>query len=82
VWASAVGHVRAGTTSVAELLRVLDAPGAAECELAVARGPVVASGDAPPPAVAAAGATTPPTGVAAVAPLAGRPDPPPPRIGS
>jgi len=32
VWASAVGHVRAGTTSVAELLRVLDAPGAGECE--------------------------------------------------
>lgn len=34
VWASAVGHVRAGTTSVAELLRVLDAPGAGECEAA------------------------------------------------
>jgi len=31
VWASAVGHVRAGTTSIAELVRVLDVPGA-ECE--------------------------------------------------
>lgn len=31
VWASAVGHLRAGTTGVDELLRVLDAPGA-ECE--------------------------------------------------
>jgi type II secretory ATPase GspE/PulE/Tfp pilus assembly ATPase PilB-like protein len=30
VWASAVGHVRAGTTSVAELLRVLDVPGAGD----------------------------------------------------
>ena len=37
VWASAVGHVRAGATSVAELLRVLDAPGAGECEPAAAR---------------------------------------------
>ncbi len=35
VWASAVGHVRAGTTSVAELLRVLDAPGAGECDAAL-----------------------------------------------
>jgi type II secretory ATPase GspE/PulE/Tfp pilus assembly ATPase PilB-like protein len=31
VWASAVGHVRVGTTGVDELLRVLDVPGA-ECE--------------------------------------------------
>jgi type II secretory ATPase GspE/PulE/Tfp pilus assembly ATPase PilB-like protein len=30
IWASAVGHLRAGTTSAAELLRVLDAPGAGE----------------------------------------------------
>ncbi len=30
VWTSAVGHLRAGTTSAAELLRVLDAPGAGE----------------------------------------------------
>jgi hypothetical protein len=36
LWASAVGQVRAGATSVAELLRVLDAPGAGECEPAAA----------------------------------------------
>jgi hypothetical protein len=75
--------VRAGTTSVAELLRVLDAPGAGECEPAVAGGPVVASGgNAPPPVAEPIGACAPPTGIAAVAPLAGRPDPPPSRIGS
>jgi type II secretory ATPase GspE/PulE/Tfp pilus assembly ATPase PilB-like protein len=82
VWASAVGHVRAGTTSVAELLRVLDAPGAGECEPAVAGGPVVASGDVPPPVAAPIGACAPPTGVAPVAPPAGRPDPPPSLVGS
>ena len=37
VWASAVGHVRAGTTSVAELVRVLDVPGA-ECDEGAAGG--------------------------------------------
>jgi hypothetical protein len=39
-------------------------------------------GDAPPPVAEPIGACAPPTGVAAVAPLAGRPDPPPSRIGS
>jgi type II secretory ATPase GspE/PulE/Tfp pilus assembly ATPase PilB-like protein len=43
VWASAVGHVRAGATSVAELLRVLDAPGAGEGESAHC-GPAHAGG--------------------------------------
>ncbi len=47
VWASAVGHVRAGTTSVAELLRVLDAPGAGECDDAL--GEPAAAGPAFPP---------------------------------
>jgi type II secretory ATPase GspE/PulE/Tfp pilus assembly ATPase PilB-like protein len=44
VWASAVGHVRAGTTSVAELLRVLDVPGAGEGEPARAPPALVGAG--------------------------------------